>query len=208
MKQRIQALVLCAVLGLSLTACTQETSESQTQVSTSSQNLVESQASPSPTPTPTPSPTPTPAPTATPAPTQEPVSSQPAGDFDALFAENPIYDRLEEDLLDASSTTRIQQAYDNAIRLWQQLIDTAYSDSQQVCPAEEAAQIQQEQEEWESSLDGEIETIRQDYSAEPLSAYPGILELYRQRAEDLCRAVYNATGELPAFPDTSGTAAG
>ena len=208
MKQRIQALVLCAVLGLSLTACTQETSESQTQVSTSSQNLVESQASPSPTPTPTPSPTPTPAPTATPAPTQEPVSSQPAGDFDALFAENPIYDRLEEDLLDASSTTRIQQAYDNAIRLWQQLIDTAYSDSQQVCPAEEAAQIQQEQEAWESSLDGEIETIRQDYSAEPLSAYPVILELYRQRAEDLCRAVYNAIGELPAFPDTSGTAAG
>ena len=205
MKRKISALILCAALALTAGACSRQQPETPSQDSTPSQSAVEKEPTPTPEPAPTPSPTPEPTPTASPTPTpeaEEPLASEAEpGSFDALFAENPLYDKLEEDLLLASSSTLIQQAYSNAVSLWQEAISLALKATQEVCPQDQAQKIAQEQAEWEAGLEGETEAIRQEYEGDALSSYPVILELYRSRAEELYRAAYEASGEMPPFPD-------
>ena len=107
MKKRMLAVALCAALLVGASACSQTEADSSSQVSTPSVSVVESEPSPTPEPTP--------APTATPAPTPEPESSAaPAEGFEAEFAANPIDQRLEEDLMMASSSSLVLQAYDTA----------------------------------------------------------------------------------------------
>lgn len=201
---RVLALALCAGLALCLPGCQEKEAPSSSSAASAAQSAVESAPAATPTPTPAPTPTPTPAPTASPA----AESAAPAGDFDAAFAQNPIYAQLEADLELASSNALIQQAYDKAAKSWQTVIVTAYEESQQVCSQDVAEQVRQEQEDWENTLDEEIQTIRSDYGNDATVYAPVVLELYRQRAEDLCRAVFEATGELPAFPEAGAQPAG
>ena len=211
MKHRRLSWLLCAVLLCGAAACSHG-EERPPENSTPSVSVVENTPAPSPSPVPSSggeeSPSPQPTPEGSGETETNPEASVPEEDFDRLFAENPIYAKLNQDLAAATSNTLVEQAYDTAAGLWRQVIAAAYEESQQVCPAEEAAAIQQEQQAWEADLDGEIDAIREDYDGDSLLAAPVIVEHYRQRAEDLCRAVYHAAGEMPAFPDVDGEGVG
>lgn len=204
---KLLSLTLCAALLLTTAACSQEEKDMSSQVSTPSVSAVESEESLSSQPTPTPTPSPSPSPTPETESSSSLESSQAAGDFDGEFAANPIDAKLEEDLLIASSTTLIQQAYDTAAQSWQTLIRTAYDDSLDVCPEEEVVEIEQEQSDWELNLDTQLSQIREEQE-DTISASKAVVDYYRQRAETLCRAVFEASGKMPQFPSVDGEVLG
>lgn len=204
---KLLSLTLCAALLLITAACSQEEKDMSSQVSTPSVSAVESEESLSSQPTPTPTPSPSPSPTPETESSSSLESSQAAGDFDGEFAANPIDAKLEEDLLIASSTTLIQQAYDAAAQSWQTLIRTAYDDALDVCPEEEVVEIEQEQSDWELNLDTQLSQIREEQE-DTISASKAVVDYYRQRAETLCRAVFEASGKMPQFPSVDGEVLG
>ena len=158
---------------------------------------------------PSPTPEPTPAPTATPAPTPEPESSAaPAEGFEAEFAANPIDQRLEEDLMMASSSSLVLQAYDTAAGFWQDVIDTAYAQAEEALSTDEYAVVQQEQGDWEAALEPAVQEIRAQHGEDEMAAASAVVDFYKERAKSLCQSIYNATGALPQFPNTSGEAQG
>ena len=190
MKKRMLALALCAALLVGASACSQTEADSSSQVSTPSVSVVESEPSPTPEPTP--------APTATPAPTPEPESSAaPAEGFEAEFAANPIDQRLEEDLMMASSSSLVLQAY-----------DTAYAQAGEALSTDEYAVVQQEQGDWEAALEPAVQEIRAQHGEDEMAAASAVVDFYKERAKSLCQSIYNATGALPQFPNTSGEAQG
>ena len=195
MKRRWLLLVLCAALLLGAAGCSQTGEESSSQISTPSSSAVESEPTPNPTPSPTPSPSP--------SPTPEPESSALSGEFEEAFADNPIDQKLEEDLAAASSTGLVLQAYNQAASLWQQLIQTAYEQAGEVLSTDSYALVQQEQGDWEAGLDPELQNIRAQHGEDEMSAAKDIVNYYKDRAKALCQAVYDATGQLPEFPSTS-----
>ena len=163
MKKRMLALALCAALLVGASACSQTEADSSSQVSTPSVSVVESEPSPTPEPTP--------APTATPAPTPEPESSAaPAEGFEAEFAANPIDQRLEEDLMMASSSSLVLQAYDTAAGFWQDVIDTAYAQAEEALSTDEYAVVQQEQGDWEAALEPAVQEIRAQHGEDEMAA--------------------------------------
>lgn len=197
---RLACLALCAGLLLAASACSPQDSS---QASTVSESSVESEATPTPEPTeaPTPEPsTPTPAPT----PSPEPESSPAAGDFEAAFADNPIDAQLEEDLSFSSSNVLIQQAYSSAVARWETLIQTAYAQAEEDLSPEAFSTLQAEQEAWEQGREASVQSLRTQNSDDPLAAARAIAEFYRARGQELCKAIYDATGQLPAFPETDG----
>ena len=67
---------------------------------------------------------------------------------------------------------------------------------------EELTALEEEQSQWESSLDGQVEGLRAQTGDSPDGAVTvarQIVELYRQRAKALCQTAYEATGEMPSF---------
>lgn len=200
---RLACLALCAGLLLAASACSRKEAPSSSQASTVSESPVESEATPTPEPTeaPTPEPsTPTPAPT----PSPEPESSPAAGDFEAAFADNPIDAQLEEDLSFASSNALVQQAYSSAVDRWETLIQTAYAQAEEDLSPEAFSTLQAEQEDWEQGREASVQSLRTQNSDDPLAAARAIAEFYRARGQELCKAIYDATGQLPAFPETDG----
>lgn len=159
------------------------------------------------------------APTPEPEPTQEPASSsadssdssqepeatgapvQVSG-FEEAFAENPIDARLSDDLDAASSSSAILKAYENAGKRWKAMIPIAYSAAMEVTAGDDRAQLEQDQKVWEETIDGIVETIREengDGSDGKLTASRLIQERYRTTAESLCEIYFAGTGELPDF---------
>lgn len=155
----------------------------------------------------------------TPAPTEEPASkpesevvaspdpepteapAQTAG-FEEAFAENPIDKKLADDLDTASSSSAILKAYENAGKYWKAMIPIAYSAAMEVVDGDDRAQLEQDQKLWEETIDGIVETIRQENSEGSdgkLTASRLIQERYRETAKILCEIVFSATGELPDF---------
>lgn len=204
---RLACLALCAGLLLAASACSRKEAPSSSQASTVSESSVESEATPTPEPTeaPTPEPsTPTPAPT----PSPEPESSPAAGDFEAAFADNPIDAQLEEDLSFASSNVLIQQAYSSAVARWETLIQTAYAQAEEDLSPEGFSTLQAEQDAWEQGREASVQSLRTQNSEDPLAASQAITEFYRTRAQELCKAIYDATGQLPSFPETDGSPQG
>ena len=186
---RLACLALCAGLLLAASACSQQDSS---QASTVSESSVESEATPTPEPsTPTPAPTPSP----------EPESSPAAGDFEAAFADNPIDAQLEEDLSFASSNALVQQAYSSAVDRWETLIQTAYAQAEEDLSPEAFSTLQAEQEAWEQGREASVQSLRTQNSDDPLAAARAIAEFYRARGQELCKAIYDATGQLPSFPE-------
>ena len=39
-----------------------------------------------------------------------------------------------------------------------------------------------------------------------MAAASAVVDFYKERAKSLCQSIYNATGALPQFPNTSGEA--
>ena len=145
----------------------------------------------------------------TPAPTPEPESSAaPAEGFEAEFAANPIDQRLEEDLMMASSSSLVLQAYDTAAGFWQDVIDTAYAQAEEALSTDEYAVVQQEQGDWEAALEPAVQEIRAQHGEDEMAAASAVVDFYKERAKSLCQSIYNATGALPQFPNTSGEAQG
>ena len=189
--RRAAAALLCLGLLAGAAGC----QEKETPVSSAPQATAAPTPEPTPAPTPEPTPTPTPEPTATPAPT-------PAGDFEALFQENPIDSLFEESMSLATSFTTMEQACDTAAQRWQQVIDRAYQQAQGALSGEELTALEEEQSQWEGSLDGQVEELRAQTGDSPDGAVTvarQIVELYRQRAKALCQTAYEATGEMPSF---------
>ena len=150
-----------------------------------------------------------PAPQAKPA--QEPARAQsaaPAEGFEAEFAANPIDQRLEEDLMMASSSSLVLQAYDTAAGFWQDVIDTAYAQAGEALSTDEYAVVQQEQGDWEAALEPAVQEIRSQHGEDEMAAASAVVDFYKERAKSLCQSIYNATGALPQFPNTSGEAQG
>ncbi len=64
--------------------------------------------------------------------------------------------------------------------------------------------LQAEQEAWEQGREASVQSLRTQNSDDPLAAARAIAEFYRARGQELCKAIYDATGQLPAFPETDG----
>ena len=131
-----------------------------------------------------------------------------SGEFDTAFEENPIDAKLEEDMANATSTNLILRAYDNGAKLWESLIDTAYGEAQSALTGDALTTLETEQQEWENGLDGAVQAIRDENSEDSIASAKAVMEYYRDRAKVLCQAVYEATGQLPQFPSTTGEAVG
>lgn len=154
-----------------------------------------------------------------PAPTDEPVSkpesevvaspdpepTEPlaqADGFEEAFAENPIDKRLADDLDTASSSSAILKAYENAGKYWRAMVPLAYAAAEEASDEEGRAQLEQEQQVWEDSIDGivaDIEEKNGDGGDGKLTASRLIQERYRETAKILCEIVFSETGELPDF---------
>ena len=187
------AWALCAALLVGASACSQTEADSSSQVSTPSVSVVESEPSPTPEPTPAPEPE---------------SSAAPAEGFEAEFAANPIDQRLEEDLMMASSSSLVLQAYDTAAGFWQDVIDTAYAQAEEALSTDEYAVVQQEQGDWEAALEPAVQEIRAQHGEDEMAAASAVVDFYKERAKSLCQSIYNTTGALPQFPNTSGEAQG
>ena len=81
------------------------------------------------------------------------------------------------------------------------MISTAYEQAQATLKGQDLETVTQDQQAWESGLDASLEEIRSANSEDTLAAAEKIVELYRQRAKEVCQALYTVTGQLPDFPD-------
>ena len=155
----------------------------------------------------------------TPAPTEEPASkpesevvaspdpepTEPPAQtdgFEEAFAENPIDKRLADDLDTASSSSAILKAYENAGKYWRAMVPLAYAAAEEASDEEGRAQLEQEQQVWEDSIDGivaDIEEKNGDGGDGKITAARQIEERYRETAKILCGIVFSETGELPDF---------
>ena len=108
--------------------------------------------------------------------------------------------QLEDDLAYASSNASIQEAYDNAARRWEQLIENAVAAGEENFTGDQLTTFQKEQTAWEDGLDAAVEEIRADNTDDPMAAAQQVVEYYRTRAKDLCQQVYQATAKMPEFP--------
>ena len=194
---KLLAVGLCAALLTFSAGCSFLNTQQEGSSSTVSESAVEN--TPTPTPTPTTTPTPSPSPSPTPEVSPDP-SVTPAGDFEEIFENNPIDRQLEDDLAYASSNASIQEAYDNAARRWEQLIENAVAAGEENFTGDQLTTFQEEQTAWEDGLDAAVEEIRADNTDDPMAAAQQVVEYYRTRAKDLCQQVYQATAKMPEFP--------
>ena len=70
------------------------------------------------------------------------------------------------------------------------------------------AVVQQERGDWEAALEPAVQEIRAQHGEDEMAAASAVVDFYKERAKSLCQSIYNATGALPQFPNTSGEAQG
>ena len=191
MKQKIAILAALALLALCLLpGCEKDPAESWSSVAASE-------------PTATSAPTPTPEPAASPeaSPTAEPTAAaSPAGDFEALFQENPVDKALSDDLRAAASYSQIFAAYKDAQKSWEKIINQLYPASFHDLDAGALAQLEEKQSGWEASLESELEKIEDSHGEDDdgwLAAAQEKMEYYRAQASFLCQTYSGHAGELP-----------
>lgn len=202
MSKRILCLFLSLLLVIGLAACSgQEEPEPSAP-----------EATPTPAVTEVPEETPSPEPEATPIATPYypasdliPVESDIVpGSFEALFSLNPYDARYDQEYEDASSFSMMRQACDDAASRWLNMVNYAYEKALEILPADQAASLREGQEDWLSVLETRVQVIRDNAGSDTegiLTAAREIVLLYRDRAQELCRVIYEATGALPDFPD-------
>lgn len=182
---------LCAVMALGLAGCENKKPESSS-LPESSSSAVSS----------------TPAPESSRFTPAEDLISTPSGveegSFEDLFSQNPIDKKYDQDYSLASSFSMMRQACNQAARSWRNLIDVVYPLALEQTPEAEQSALKAEQTEWETTVEDRIATIREeagDSNEGVLSSSQQVVLLYRERAMALCKIVFDATGELPEFPD-------
>lgn len=195
---------LCAAMILNLAACEQKETPSgvSSQVPAPSSSAPESSAPESSEFVPSEDLIPSEAP------------SSGAEDFQTAFSQNPIDKQYDDDYAVASSFSMMREACDTAAKSWKNMIDTAFRAALDTLTGDDRTALQDEQNQWADELDQKVEQLRADAG----DTNDGILEssrqivlLYRERAMELCKVVYDATGELPAFetsPEDDGTPKG
>ena len=160
-----------------------------------------STAEPTPAPTGEPSSKPESAVKASPDPEPTDAPAQTAG-FEEAFAENPIDKQLADELDTASSSSAILKAYETAGKYWKAMVPIAYAAAEEVSDDEGRAQLEQDQQVWEDSIDGivaDIEEKNGDGGDGKITTARQIEERYRETAKILCEIVFSETGELPDF---------
>ena len=127
------------------------------------------------------------------------------GSFEDLFSQNPIDKKYDSDYSLAMSFSMLRQACDVAARNWKNMVDAAYQAAMEAIPESEQSTLKQEQNEWEMSLDAQIDAIREEAGEDDtngvLSAAKQVVLLYRERAKELCRIKFEADGTMPEFID-------
>lgn len=134
-----------------------------------------------------------------PEPTEEPPKT---ADFEEIFAENPIDAKLADDLDGASSSRAILKAYETAWKYWKEMVSLSYDAAKAVVTEDDRAQLEQEQQTWENTIDEIVSSIQEETSGESdgkITAARLIQERYRETAKALCEIVFTETGELPDF---------
>ena len=61
--------------------------------------------------------------------------------------------------------------------------------------------LQAEQEAWEQGREASVQSLRPQNSDDPLAAARALAAFLRARGQELCKAIYDATGQLPSFPE-------
>lgn len=128
--------------------------------------------------------------------------------FEEAFSENPIDAQLTDDLDIASSSNAILKAYENAGKHWKSMVPLAYDSAKAVVSEDEKAQLEQDQKNWNDTIDEIIATIQEENSEGgdgKIAAARLIQERYKETVKPLCEIVFAETGELPDFtPAMSG----
>ena len=124
--------------------------------------------------------------------------------FEARFSQNPIDKAYDEEYRQAMSFSMIRQACDTAARRWKAMVEASYNQALAVTTdTGKIAKLKEEQANWEEICENRVQIIREE-APEPneglLTAAREIVLLYRDRATELCRVYFDATGELPEFP--------
>lgn len=135
-------------------------------------------------------------------PSQEPEPTEAPASFEEVFAENPIDSQLTDALDTASSSSAILKAYEKAGQYWKAMVPLAYDAAKAVVPEDDRAQLDEDQKNWENTIDDTIAAIREENSQEgdgKLTSARLIQEKYRETAKALCEMIYSNTGELPDF---------
>lgn len=203
-KNKWAAAALCLLLAAGLTACNGEDTPSSdvssqvSQVSSQPSSLLEDASSEESSEF---------VPADDLIPSEAPVSG--LEDFQSVFSQNPIDKQYDDDYNRAASFSTMLQACNDASSRWERMVDVAYRAAIEVTQGEARTTLQNEQNAWSDSVDGEVEKIRLECgdSAEgTLTSARKIVLFYRQRVMDLCQIKYEADGQLPQFPseDVSG----
>lgn len=119
-------------------------------------------------------------------------------EFDRRFAENPIDGPFQFNYLLCSSTASMAAVCEETAGQWKNVIDTAYRAAMALADDAGRQTLKAEQDRWAAGLEDRLAAIESGPSDEfekPLEA----LQLYRQRAAELCKAKYDLDGELPPF---------
>lgn len=179
------------LLPITLSGC-----EGQEQPAPSSSSTAEPTETPATEPS---QPESEPATSSEPEPTDAPDN---AANFEEAFAENPIDAQLADALDAASSSSAILKAYEAAGKYWKAMIPIAYDAAKTAVSEEDRAQLEQDHQAWEDSIDeiiAEIQEKNGEGGDGKITAARLIQERYRETARSLCEIIFSETGELPDF---------
>ncbi len=129
--------------------------------------------------------------------------------FEAAFSQNPIDKAYDAAYEEATTFSMMRRACDDAAASWKAMVKTAYQAAAQTMSEEEQTTLRQEQDSWDHDLNRKITEIEEkagDGNQGILEAARQTVLLYRQRVKELCQIKYEADGELPEFPGSSGEA--
>ena len=194
--KNIRLVTFLMVVAIMLLPITLSGCDGQEQPAPSSSSTAE----PTETPTSEPSqPESEPAASSEPEPTDAPDN---AANFEEAFAENPIDAQLADALDAASSSSTILKAYETAGKYWKAMIPIAYDAAKTAVSEENRAQLEQDQQTWEDTINGIVAEIQEKNSEGgegKITAARLIQERYRETARSLCEIIFSETGELPDF---------
>lgn len=134
-----------------------------------------------------------------------PGTSVGTSDFQTEFDKNPIDETYNTEMQNAASQSKVQEIITIAQNSWKNAVSTAYEEAL-TSSTDEAAKstLQAEQEEWVSTLDDELQKLR-DAAADGLTGEYQVMMYYRARTAELLNTVYENTG---TFNQPDGTVHG
>lgn len=125
-----------------------------------------------------------------------PGTSVGSSDFKTEFDKNPIDATYNEDMLSAASQSKVQEIIMIAQNSWVNAVSIAYEEAL-ASSTEEAdkAELRTKQEEWASTLDDELQKLR-DAESDGLTGEYQVMMYYRARTAELLNMVYENAGSF------------